>query len=73
MEIVGEERKGRIFILNDNQAGKNLNGDAKHESLIAKYTSYWESANQIAGLLPKFRSMCRLQAEIDSELLYFRI
>ncbi|XP_030512238.2 probable cysteine desulfurase [Rhodamnia argentea] len=73
MEIVGEERKDRIFILNDNQAGKNLNGDAKHESLIAKYTSYWESANQIAGLLPKFPSLRRLKVEIDSELLYFRI
>ncbi|KAF8018952.1 hypothetical protein BT93_H3748 [Corymbia citriodora subsp. variegata] len=73
MEIVGKERKGKIFILNDIQSGKNLNGDVKHESLIAKYTSYWESAKHIAGLLPKFPSLPRLQEDIDPELLYFRI
>ncbi|KAL3728940.1 hypothetical protein ACJRO7_033518 [Eucalyptus globulus] len=73
MEIVGKEKKGKIFILNDNKAGKNLNGDAKHESLIAKYMSYWESAKHIAGLLPKFPSPPRLQEDIDPELLYFRL
>ncbi|KAI6691885.1 hypothetical protein NL676_019595 [Syzygium grande] len=73
MEIVGKERSDGIFILNDNQAGKNLNRDAKHESLIAKYTSYWEKAKHIAGLLPKFPSLHMLPVGIDSELLYFRI
>ncbi|KAK3419230.1 hypothetical protein EUGRSUZ_H04955 [Eucalyptus grandis] len=73
MEIVEKERNGKISILNDNRAGKDLNGVAKHESLIARYTSYWESAKHIAGLLPKFPSPRRLHVEIDPELLYFRI
>ncbi|KAI6691888.1 hypothetical protein NL676_019598 [Syzygium grande] len=60
MEIVGKERYGGIFILNDNQAGKNLERDAEHESLIAKSP-------------PKFPSLDMLQVGIDSELLYFRI
>jgi len=73
VETVGKERKGKIFILNDNQAGEDPNGDAKQESLTARYTSYWESAKHIASLLPKFPSPRRLQVEIDPELLYFRI
>ncbi|KAL3728936.1 hypothetical protein ACJRO7_033514 [Eucalyptus globulus] len=73
MEIVGKERNGKISILNDNRAGKDLNGDAKRESLIARYTPYWESAKHIAGLLPKFPSPRRIHVEIDPELLYFRI
>ncbi|XP_056168383.1 uncharacterized protein LOC115688812 [Syzygium oleosum] len=73
IKIVGKERKGNICILEDNQAGKNLKGDDKQESLIRKYTSYWESAKHTAGLLPKFPSLRRFQVEIDPQLLYFRI